>query len=204
MNKKNFSINQKKSINQNFLIMKKTFLTMLAIFAALSFLASSCESKDPTRTELITQSKGWVISQATCAPDYQLNNDEWCDTDLLNGGFYLDCEKDDIFNFNEDKSFMLSYGKEKCDWDGAGKEENMGRWEFQENETWVQFYMTAYHDDENNEYYKLRGIIKELDKETLRLEVPITEDYPMAKARMFRGENHPYKGTFYLVFKVAK
>ncbi|MCL2167520.1 MAG: hypothetical protein FWH59_00140 [Lentimicrobiaceae bacterium] len=182
--------------------MKKLILISMAIMIAFAF--TSCGDKELTKEEMLTQKKGWILNQATCSPDYQLNNDEWCDTDLLNGGFFFDCEKDDIFYFKDDKSFVMSYEKEKCDWNEAGKEENMGRWEFQENETWVQFYMGAYYDDENNEYFKLRGIIKELDKETLRLEVPINEDYPVAKSRMLRGEVHPYKGTFYLIFKVAK
>ena len=175
----------------------------MALIVAFAFTA--CDLIGDSKTELITQTKGWKITQATCAPDYQLNNDKWCETDLLNGGFFWDCEKDDIFHFKTDKSFVLVYGKEKCEGDGEGKEETMGRWEFQENDEWVQFYMTAYYDNENKEYYKLRGIIKELDKETLRLEVPIDETNSPAKAKMMmRGDVHPYKGTFYITFKVAK
>jgi len=179
--------------------MKKLFLVAITILVAFAF--SSCDKEPKTRTELITQSKGWIISQATCSPDYQLNNDEWCNTDLLNGGFFFDCEKDDIYYFNADYSFVRNFGKDKCTGE-SGKDENMGRWAFQENEQWVQFYMTAYYDNDNAEYYKLRGIIKKLDDTTLRLEVPIDETSEIAKAKGLRGDKHPYKGTFYLVFTV--
>jgi hypothetical protein len=180
--------------------MKKTFLAAMALIVAFAF--TSCDPVEKSKEELLTQKKGWIITQATCTPDYQLNNDEWVDTDLLNGGFFFDCEKDDIYFFNSDKSFVRNFGSNKCEGED-GKEENMGRWAFQENDTWVQFYMTAYYDFDNEEYFKLRGIIKELDETTLRLEVPIDETNELAKAKQLsRGEVHPFKGIFYLTFKV--
>jgi len=179
--------------------MKKTILAVMAL--AIAFMFTACPPVRPTTEELLTQSKGWVLTQATCSPDYQLNNDEWCNTDLLNGGFFFDCEKDDIFYFKADKSFVRDFGKEKCDGED-GKTENMGRWSLQENDSWVQFYMTAYYDFDNAEYFKLRGIINAIDETTLRLEVPIDEINEISKAKWHRGEAHPYEGTFYLVFKV--
>jgi len=182
--------------------MKKLLLVATTILVAFAF--TSCDPVEKTKEELLKQKNGWIISQATCSPDYQLNNDEWCDTDLLNGGFFYVCEKDDIYYFKDDNSFMRNFGKDKCSGED-GKEENMGRWALQEKDTWVQFYMTAYYDNANEEYFKLRGIIKELDATTLRLEVPIDETSGLAKAHgLFRGEVHPYKGTFYLTFKVNK
>jgi hypothetical protein len=177
--------------------MKKLFLVAITILIACAFTA--CTTDDKTIEEKLTQKKGWIITQATCSPDYRLNNGEWCGTDLLNGGFFFACEKDDIYYFKENKSFIRDFGKDKCTGETA-KEENMGTWALLENDTWVRFYMTAYYDFDNEEYFKLKGIIKELDDTTLRLEVPIDETSEITKK--FRGDVYPYKGTFYLTFKV--
>jgi len=185
--------------------MKKTLFALMALALVCAVALSSCKKKDEdkTKTELITQAKGWILTQANCSPDYRLNNGTWCNTDLLKGGFFLDCEKDDIFYFKENKSFVRDFGGTKCEGE-SGKDETMGTWAFFEDEAWVRLYMAAYYDFENDKYFELKGIILELDDTTLRLQVPIDETDELAKAKMFRGETYPYKGDFYLTFKVKK
>lgn len=180
-----------------------------ALVCAISF--SSCskkeeEKKDPneptpkTKFQLITQAKGWELTQATCSPDYRLNDSTWCNFDLLNGGFFWDCEKDDVYKFATDKSFIREFGADKCTGE-SGTSENMGVWTFLDNDKNVRFYMTAYYDTLQNKYMERVGIIQDLSETTLKLKLNIDEtDEPVATKG--KGDVFPYKGTFILTFKV--
>jgi len=189
--------------------MKKTLFALMAFALVCAISFSACkkeeETKKPdpdptekTKFELITQAKGWELTQAICSPDYQLNDSSWCNFDLLSGGFFWDCEKDDVYKFLENKSFIREFGVDKCTGE-TGTNENMGVWAFLENEEHVRFYMTAYYDEDNAKYMERVGIIKELTETTLKLEVLIDETDEPAPTK---GEVFPYKGTFILTFKV--
>lgn len=79
--------------------MKKTVF-MLATVAAfvVSFCSCGGTTEKSTAELLASPKNGWVLESATSSPAYQMGSGEYVQ-DLLNGGYLLDYEKDDIIAF---------------------------------------------------------------------------------------------------------
>ena len=182
--------------------MKKLFLAVLTAMIACSFLA--CEKKEkeeptpplpPTKTELLTQAKGWELIEATCKPDYELLSGGFISN--LFDGYFFDCELDDIMFFNVNGSQVLNYGKDICD-DQEGTEESLGNWTLVDD-THVKLFLPAYPG------YELEAVILKLDAETLKIQiVDLQEDDGINPAKNIRGAKTVRTYTFTLTYKVAK
>jgi len=183
--------------------MKKTLFTVLAIFFAISFLATSCNPDDPTKEELLTQKKGWKLTAATSDPAYLLDK-EGVDvpiTNLFDGYIYKD-ELDDIIYFKENKSEILNYGKDgsTCDGKYKGTERSLGNWELP-NDNLLKFYFPAYDE-------LLSAVVLTLDESTLKVSVKIAEDDEIVASPTYRGSKNASKTVrdyvFTLTYSIAK
>ena len=108
---------------------------MLAIFAALAFLASGCEPKEKTKEELLTQTKGWVLSAATSEPPYIMLADEGEEPEHLRNlinGYFFPYELDDIYFYETSGALKVDPGtllpKEDEDEIGYDKVQTLGTW----------------------------------------------------------------------------
>jgi len=88
--------------------MKKTLL-LVAVAALVAVSFTSCNN-DKTYTELLTQSKGWVLSAASTSPSYLLSDGSYA-TDLINDGYLYAYEVDDIITFAENGAETINPGK---------------------------------------------------------------------------------------------
>jgi hypothetical protein len=94
--------------------MKKLFLSVFAIIAAISFLATSCNPQEPTKEELLTQTKGWILTEATSEPPYIMLAEEGEEPEHLRDllkGYFLDFEMDDIYFYAADGGLKVDPGK---------------------------------------------------------------------------------------------
>ena len=178
--------------------MKKLFLAGLTAMIALSLIAcKKDENKDEpttpkTKTELLTQAKGWELIEATCTPEYELESGAII-TNLFDGYFW-DCELDDIMFFMVNKSQILKYGKDLCD-EQEGTEESLGNWTLVDD-THLKMYLPAYPEE-------LEAIILKLDAETLKvqvLDINEPDENPTKLARNAKDRVF----TFTLTYKIAK
>ena len=116
--------------------MKKSILSVIAIALVGVFAFTSC-GKEKTATELLTQSKGWKMTEATCATGINTttNNKIYNLMDTENGYFFA-CELDDIITFKEDGYVYFNPGKivndEGMDYYPA-QETSMGKWTLSED-----------------------------------------------------------------------
>ena len=171
--------------------MKKTFFALMALTLVCAITLSSCKkTEEKTMEELLTQSKGWVLTSATSVPKFEPISGT-PDEDLFKV-FFEKCELDDINIFKPNKDMVLNYGKEVCSGQ-TGKEEFMGKWKFIDGkDDVIQFYLIAYYDDAGN-YTPLEAKIVNIDESTMQLRVPIYET---------RSVDPKYQ--FILTYKVAK
>ena len=160
--------------------MKKTLFALMALTLVCAIALSSCSKKEedkeepvpPTKTELLTQVKGWVLTSATSVPKFEpLTGDP--DEDLFKS-FFEECEIDDINIFKPNNDMVLKYGGKLCDGQ-TGTEEFLGKWKFIEGkEDVIQFYLVAYFEDNGN-YSPLEAKIVNISETSLQLRVPIFE-----------------------------
>ncbi|MDR2970692.1 MAG: hypothetical protein LBU83_02005 [Bacteroidales bacterium] len=195
--------------------MKKTFFIAMIAMIAFALVLNSCKKEEkeeettpipePTKTELLTQPKGWVLFSATSMPAYK-NKDGETSEDLFRV-YFDECELDDILIFKADKSAELNYGEKKCE-DGDGNVKPLGLWRFLQNEEVLEFRL-PYFEDNEDQMLLLEGKVSALDESTLTLRIPITfADNPAkGQAKNLRGIKNA-KGDaeyqFILTFKVAK
>jgi hypothetical protein len=173
--------------------MKKTFLAAMALIVAFAFTFTACNKAEEEKTteELLTQTKGWVLTSGTSFPAFVPIEGE--PSEDLFKSFFEECELDDINIFKPNRDLVLNYGKELCDGQ-SGKETTLGRWKFIEDKVDViQFYLAAYYDDNGN-YEPLEAKIIKIDENTLQLRIPIYE-----YVKSVEPQYH-----FTLTYKVAK
>ncbi len=144
----------------------KKVLSIAIIALAGIMVFSSCK-KEKTMTELLTQEKGWVMSAATSTPYWTLL-DQTQITDLLNGGYFFDCEKDDIITFKSDNYEYLAPGKTVCEGEPA-QETSLGKWTLDEKAKTLEMQLPCFGDDAI-ETVK----VEELTKETLKISYTFT------------------------------
>jgi hypothetical protein len=173
--------------------MKKFFLAVFTAIIAFSFIA--CD-KDQTTEEMLTQTKGWTLTEATSSPAYELLSGGKI-TNLFDG-YIQACELDDIIYFNENKSQTLNFGKVRCDWDPDVKEVSLGNWNLIDD-THLKFYFPAYEQ-------QLEAVILKIDDETLKLQFNFDEDDGENPAKFYRGPKDSKtvrNYTFTLTYKKA-
>ena len=178
--------------------MKKTLFALMALTLVCAITLSSCTKKEEekeeptpkTKTELLTQVKGWVLTSATSIPAFEplagTPNED------LFKAFFEECEIDDINIFKTNGDMVLKYGGKLCAGQ-TGNEENLGKWQFiGDKEETLQFYLIAYYEDNGN-YTPLEAKIVDLSETSLKLRVPIYE---------YRSADPKYQFT--LTYKVAE
>ena len=89
--------------------MKKLIIALVA----LTFLAADCGGLlEPTKEELLTQSKGWILTAATSNPPYEMENgDKYAD--LFNKGYFFDYELDDVYFYETTNALKVDPGNKK-------------------------------------------------------------------------------------------
>ncbi len=171
--------------------MKKVF-SVLAV-AALVLVITGCTPQEKTLSDYLTQqTKGWVLSSATSSPAYQMSNGEFV-SDLVNGGYLYDWEKEYVIIFNENGSEIVKPGKTVAPSAEQGyiAETSLGNWTITETaagdilEMQVPFFM----DDEK----EVCRIISLNDNE-LKVNCTINDDPVVSKGTY----------TFTLTFVPAK
>jgi len=186
--------------------MKKMFLAVLAALVVFSFL--SCDKEPKTKTELLTQNKGWELYTATSIPAF-LNKDGVSDENLKKS-FFWECELDDILHFYENGSSIMNHGKVICDGQ-SGKETSLGNWRLIKDEEVLEFYLPYFYNDDDT-FYRLEGKIVTIDENTLQVRLPIEYDngVPSTKSgkivndRGMTGTRSITNYEFILTYKVAK
>lgn len=179
--------------------MKKVF-SVLAVAALILVSFSSCDPQEKTYTDLLTNSKGWVLSSAKSTPAYE-NSLGVLIEDIYNeaGYFYGQYEKDYILVFNADGTMIVKPGKTAAtaeeiedNPDAYVAATNLGSWHFDNPENPRFIYMQVpYFYDETVEICE----VLELTKDNLRIRCTFNDDDPQ-----------PTKGTytFTLGFELAK
>jgi len=152
--------------------MKKVF-SVLAVAAMVLVSFSGCTS-DKTYTDLLTQSKGWVLSAATSSPAYEMSDGSYV-TDLINDGYLYDYEVDDVILFNANGGEIVQPGTlvPGEGETGYSAETAVGSWSF-DNETLptiLNMQVPFFYDDEV-EVCKLLS----LTESELRISCTINDD----------------------------
>ena len=127
--------------------MKKVLvLALVAVFAVA--LTSCGGKKEKTNTDKLCIEKGWVLSAATSSPDYLMANGSYA-KDLINDGYLFDYEVDDIIKFNANGNQVINGGKlipEEGDYQATDK--GVGTWSFNSDETYLNFQIPFFYDDQ--------------------------------------------------------
>lgn len=123
--------------------MKKA-LSIVSLALVCVFAFTSCE-KEKTMEEMLTIEKGWKMSAATTTPYWTLGDNTQI-TDLLNGGYFFDCEKDDVIKFKADGYEYLNQGKDVCEGEPAD-ETSLGKWALNEEAKTLEMQLPFFYDD---------------------------------------------------------
>jgi len=133
--------------------MKKNILNVavIAIFG-LSLLASSCTKTETSTTDNLTGAKnGWVLSKATSSPAYLMSDGITHVTDLMEEGYLLSCELDDVIKFAENGGLTVNPGKDEqnaATGDCAAATEYASTWSYDEETKQLYFQIPFFYDKE--------------------------------------------------------
>ena len=133
--------------------MKKNTL-IVAIIAIFALSLTSCDGtkKDLTFEEAVTGAKnGWVLSSATSSPAYKMENGEYV-TDLMNGGYLLACELDDITKFAANGALTINPGTKTC---SADDKEYASTWTYNAETKILYYQIPFFYDDERENVHVL-------------------------------------------------
>ena len=152
-----------------------------------------------TALELLTIPKGWVLSTATSAPAYQMQDGSFA-YDLINDGYLLDFEIDDVIHFLSNGTHYVNPGTLlPADGDGYTQETSLGQWFFDNPNNPSYLYMQIPF------FYGAQGYSNTYDPalEECRL-LSLTTDMLKIKYSFSDNEN-PAKGyyTFTLTYVPA-
>ena len=159
-------------------IMKKLTLVFTVVLA-MGVLFTSCK-KDKTNTELLTISKGWVLSAATSSPAYALSDTSYA-TNLMTDGYLLECELDEVIKFSEDGAQTI-VPNDVCE-DFGYQMETAALWSFQEDETILKMQLPFFYNDDNTSYdadFEECKILS-LTEDELRLKFTFNDDEVVTK-----------------------
>ena len=94
----------------------KKVLSIIAVALTVALVFTSCK-KEPTRTELLTNEKGWTLSALTCPQGYGVNAVTDIYAMLDNAGGY---ECDDVIYFRLDGNEYVNYGIQRYAYEPNG------------------------------------------------------------------------------------
>jgi hypothetical protein len=93
--------------------MKKTIFAVMALTFAFAAIFVAC-TKELTDEEMLTQTKGWILTAATSEPPYIMLSEDGEEPehlrDLMKGYFY-DYELDDVYYYDENYALRVDPGK---------------------------------------------------------------------------------------------
>lgn len=161
-------------------IMKKLTLVFTVVLA-MGVLFTSCK-KDKTNTELLTISKGWVLSAATSSPAYALSDTSFA-TNLMTDGYLLECELDDVIKFSENGAQTIVPNDVCVD---GYQLETAALWSFLEEETILKMQLPFFYNDDWTSY--------DAEFEECKI-LSLTEDELRIKFT-FNDDETPAKGTY--------
>ena len=101
----------------------KKVLSIIAVALTVALVFTSCK-KEPTRTELLTNEKGWTLSTLTCPEGYGQDAVTDIYAMLANAGGY---ECDDVMKFTEDNKETVNFGEKRYDYEPTG-DQYVGTW----------------------------------------------------------------------------
>lgn len=154
--------------------MKKTVF-MLATVAA--FVVSFCSCVEPTKSTadlLASPKNGWVLESATSSPAYLMGSGEYV-TDLLNGGYLYDYEKDDVIAFTTTGGQTIAPGT-LTDPEGY-TETRTYVWALDQTDPTIIYMQVPFFYDDVQETCR----ILELSKNVFRFNCTMNDDDPAAK-----------------------
>jgi len=131
----------------------------------------------PSKDELISQEKGWILSSAVSFPAF-VSYSGIVDENLFVSFFY-ECELDDIMYFKKNGTQTLNFGKNLCDGQ-TGKEISLGNWRITKDRNVLEFYLPYFFDEYDN-FFRLEGELVILDKNTLQIRIPLVFDNGLKK-----------------------
>lgn len=154
--------------------MKKNLL-IVAILAIFAGLFSACDPIEVTDEELLTQSKGWVLSAGTSSPPYKLLDGSLA-TDLIKDGYLYDCEVDDILYFYANGGLAINPGANVCEETPADEYASTWSLTSDENGKFLEFQIPFFNSD------KLEvAKVLALSAEELRVKYTFSDDESPAK-----------------------
>lgn len=162
--------------------MKKTLL-VLAAAAMIAMGFTSCI--DPVKTTadyLVGAKNGWVLSEATSAPAYEMLDGSFV-SDLLNGGYLRDFEADDYIIFKEDGTELINPGK-LINAEEGYQQEVAGQWTMDPNDAnFILMQVPFFYDDDFTSFDAVqeRCEVVSCNDELFRIKCTINDDDPSAK-----------------------
>ena len=173
----------------------KKVLSVLAVAALVLVSFSGCNG-DKTYTDILTQSKGWVLSSATSTPAYRMMDGSFVE-DLMHDGYLKNFENEYVITFNADGSEYVKPGKtvapEDYEGDAYRAETKIGTWRFDNELIPLLLYMQVpFFYDEDVEVCQ----ISSLTEKELKIRCTIQDYNPEAK--------YDNDCTFTLTFVPAK
>ncbi len=160
--------------------MKKSILSVIAIALVGVFAFTSC-NREQTKKDVLTQSKGWKMVEATCANGMATTEN----TTIFNlmEGYFFDCELDDIITFKEDGYVYFNPGKNVND-EGMdlypSEETAMGTWTLDEENDILTTHFPWEYDFQspanNGEPYSCKAVTLNKDKMKLTFTLKIVAD----------------------------
>lgn len=163
--------------------MKKSILSVIAIALVGVFAFTSC-NKEQTKKDVLTQSKGWKMVEATCATGITSDDDNTIFN--LMDGYFFECELDDIITFKEDGYVYFNPGKTVMSDDAEGivsypsQETPMGVWTLDEDNDILSTHFPWEYDfantANNGEPYNCKVVTLNNDKMKLTFTLKIVAD----------------------------
>ena len=176
--------------------MKKLFLVAITILIAFAF--SAC-TKELTKEEMLTQTKGWVLVAATSVPPYEtLEGEKFSD---LYKNYFYDYEKDDIYYY--DKTGALRVDPKKTGELGYQAVTTLGTWVL--NYPQLQTKVPGFYDkDVAGAWVMDQVVISELTEDVLTYKYTWTtpDEPPTTSLKRSAKGNETY--TFTLTFNNKK
>ena len=190
--------------------MKKNIL-IVAICAVIAVVFTACPKPELTDEQLLTHSKGWVLSTATSVPAYE--NKDGVKSENLFVSFFDQCELDDILYFSKDGGSTMNFGKEICSWDN-GTQMSLGNWRFVDaTKEVLEFHLPYFFAANGINLALLEAKVvtltdKEKGAETLQLRIPVefTDDVTKGSNKILntrgpKGAKGVDKFEFILTYK---
>ncbi|MES2479479.1 MAG: DUF5004 domain-containing protein [Bacteroidota bacterium] len=134
----------------------KKFIVAILLLNVL-FVSCKKKEKEPTKEELLTNGK-WKLTSASAAGGLY---------DLMTA--FKDCQKDNTFTFNSDKSITVDEGASKCS-DTAKQSTTDGKWALTSNNTKMTISgdkITAGFGDLTGDIVKIEASTFQIKKDTV-------------------------------------